>query len=551
MENKNDETINFENQSQQQTKFELNFKLKLKQRILLTILLTIGLGLYVIIANPILNFRFSTGLANLMIAFLLYAAIWLKDIRKIFTLITVFIIIQIGISIYSSPIFHADAYYNLIGEVTEKNYEDDMPKIDESRIPVVDEELARKLGDKVLGNDLGLGSQYEIGDYYFVSTEDDLVWVAPLEPQSFFKWFKNRDGAPGYVYVSATNPNDVRLVKDVDGKDIKLKYTNKSYLLSEIKRHAYINKNYLNAMTDFSFEIDDNGKPYWVITTYEPTIGFSGYDTKGVVIVDAQSGEVTNYDDLSKLPDWVERVQPTSIVKNQLIDWGAYKNGWLNTVFAQNEMIQPTEGHGYVYIEGEPYYYTGLTSIKSDESTVGFMLVNTKTKASTFYKINGATEYAAQKSAEGQVQQYNYKASFPILLNVNNTPTYFMTLKDEDGLIKQYAYVSVRNYNIVGVGSTRDKAEQNYREQLKANGELDVKVDEASLKTVTGKIERLTYLNGEYYLKLVDNKTLFMINEDVSKFLKLTKEGDDVELKYNETSDDYQQVSSFKNNTIE
>ncbi len=548
MNNDTEETINFENEKKQKPfKYSLNFK----HRILLTLLLTIFLFIFIFFSTPLLNPRFSAGLINLMIIFILYVAIWIKDIRKIGTIILIFAVIQFGISIYSSPIFHADAYYNLIGDVTEKDYVKDTPQIDETRVPVVDEELAQKLGDKVLGNDLGLGSQYDIGEYYFVSTADDIAWVAPLEPQSFFKWLQNRQGAPGYVYVSATNPNDVRLVKDIDGSAINLKYTNKSFIFNDIKRHAYLNKNMFKAMTDFSFEIDDEGRPYWVITTYDPTIGFQGYDTSGVIIVDAQTGEVTNYNDLTQVPEWAERIQPTALVKEQLTDWGAYKNGWLNTVFAQNEMIQPTKGHGYVYIDNESYYYTGLTSIKSDESTVGFMLINTRTKASTFYKINGATEAAAQKSAQGQVQQYNYKASFPILLNINNTPTYFMTLKDQDGLIKQYAYVSVKNYNIVGVGNSKASAATNYQEALKTNGELNTVIDEKTLKTANGKIERINYINGQYYIKLIDNKNLFVTNEDISPYLNLTAENDEVSFKYVESTADYQQISSFTNKTLE
>ncbi len=424
--------------------WERKFKLSIKMKILLTIIYFGLVLIYIVFGNPLLNMQFSTGIINISLFLLGLIAIWTIDIKLITKLFALVVFVIFAINIYSSPIINSEKYYNLLGEVQEKDYATEVPEIDDTKIPVVDQELAEKLGDKVLGDDIGLGSQFTVGEYYFVSTADDLAWVAPLEPQSFFKWLQNRAGAPGYVYVSATNPNDVKLVKNIDGEDIKLKYTNNSYLFSEIKRHAYLNKNMFRAMTDFSFEIDDNGRPYWVITTYEPTIGFSGYDTEGIIIVDAQSGETTYYDNINDLPDWVERVQPSNIVNQQVRSWGAYKNGWLNTIFAQNEMIQPTEGFGYVYIDNEPYYYTGLTSIKSDESTVGFMLINTRTKESIFYKINGATEEAAQKSAQGQVQQYDYVASFPILLNVYDTPTYFMTLKDQDGLIKQYAYVSVK-----------------------------------------------------------------------------------------------------------
>ncbi len=546
------EQYDFKDMKQEsKTLFNRDFKLPIKNKILLTFLFLIAVFIYVLLANPLLNMEFSSGIINVSIFLLGLIAIWTTDLKLIGKLFAFVVFVIIVINIYSSPIINADRYYNLIGDIQEKDYATEVPDIDDSKIPVVDQALAEKLGDKVLGDDIGLGSQYTVGEYYFVSTADDLVWVAPLEPQSFFKWLQNRDGAPGYVYVSATNPNDVKLVKDIDGEDLKIKYTNNSYLFSQIKRHAYINKNMFRAMSDFSFEIDDQGKPYWVITSYKPTIGFSGYDTEGVIIVDAQSGETTYYDNIKDIPDWVERVQPSNIVKEQVKSWGAYKNGWLNTIFAQNEMIQPTEGFGYVYIDNEPYYYTGLTSIKSDESTVGFMLVNTRTKASTFYKINGATELAAQKSAQGQVQQYEYTASFPILLNVYDTPTYFMTLKDQDGLIKQYAYVSVKNYNIVGVGNSKQAAEASYYDTLKANGAVNNDVDEASLTKVTGEVERINKVDNTYYLKLQDQETLYTIDGDRSDYLPLTIKGDEVQLQFNKTDDDFETIVNFKNNSLE
>lgn len=546
------ESVNFENQKNQASQLNFNkFKLNITQKIIITILYLLLVFIYVIFANPLLNLHFAAGIFNVSIFVLILGLIWHNNIQHIVGIGILITLVIFVIAILSSPIIRSNDYYNLLGDVQTKDYEKDKPEIDESMVPVVDQDLAEKLGDKVLGNDLGLGSQYTVGEYYFVKTADDLAWVAPLEPQSFFKWFQHRDGAPGYVYVSATNPNDVKLVKDIDGKDLKIKYTNNSYFFSRIKRHAYLNKNMTRAMTDFSFEIDDSGNPYWVITSYVPTIGFSGYDTEGVIVVDAQSGETKYYNDINKLPDWIERVQPKQIVQEQVNDWGAYKNGWLNTILAQNEMIQTTDGYGYVYIDNEPYYYSGLTSIKSDQSTVGFMLVNTRTKASTFYKINGATEDAAQKSAQGQVQQYEYTASFPILLNIQNTPTYFMTLKDQDGLIKQYAYVSVKNYNIVGVGNTRTSAENAYYQSLKDNGAIKASDNVKDQTKLTGEIERINKVDNSYYLKLKDNDLLFSLEDDISMYLPLTQVGDKVELEYTKSDSDYQIVSSFKNSTLE
>jgi hypothetical protein len=61
--------------------------------------------------------------------------------------------------------------------------------------------------------------------------------------------------------------------------------------------------------------------------------------------------------------------------------------------------------------------------------------------------VSGATEYAAMQSAKGKVQQYEYYATFPILVNLNGIATYFMTLKDAAGLVKMYCFVSVKDFS--------------------------------------------------------------------------------------------------------
>lgn len=74
-------------------------------------------------------------------------------------------------------------------------------------------------------------------------------------------------------------------------------------------------------------------------------------------------------------------------------------------------------------------------------------------------------------SAEGAVQQFEYEATFPILINLEGEPTYFMTLLDRQGLIKQYAFVNVRDYSIVGIGETKNQASSNYVSRIRdSNG---------------------------------------------------------------------------------
>jgi hypothetical protein len=252
--------------------------------------------------------------------------------------------------------------------------------------------------------------------------------------------------------VSATNESDVKLVQNIGGKDIKIKYQSEAFFGSQIERHLYFNGYTTVGLTDYTFEIDDEGKPFWVVTKYDKKIGFAGNDATGIVIVDAQTGAMTDYK-IADAPKWVDRVQPIDFIEEQLNDWGEYVHGYWN--FSNANKLQITEGLTLIYGENnKSYWYTGLTSVGKDESAVGFVLVDTRTKETTFYKQSGATEIAAQGSAEGKVQEKGYKSSLPIPYNINNIPTYVMTLKDDGGLVKMYAMVAISDYTIVGVGNS-------------------------------------------------------------------------------------------------
>lgn len=467
--------------------------------------------------------------------FLIIGLVWRfsKSIKLKFAVL-VLLLLPIAGQIYASPIFQAQGYRNLIGEVQEKDYSENVADVAVTQLPVVDQALAEKLGDKVLGTDLGLGSQFTIGEYYLIDYAGKLAWVAPLEPIDFFKWVQNIEGSPGYIIVSATDPNDVQLVQTLDNEPVKIKYSNGAFLLNNLKRHVYLSGFMQYGLTDYSFEIDDEGRPYWVVSEYKKDVAYFGGDNVSrIIIVDAQTGEVNAYAP-DEAPEWANRVYPRQMMYKQINDWGLYKNGFINTLFGRREMLQVTEGSSYMFIDGQNYFYTGLTSVGRDESTVGFMLVNTRTKEATFYKVSGATEVTAMRSAEGLVQDLGYRATFPILVNVQGKPTYFMTLKDNEGLVKRYAYVSVENYNNVGVGTSISEAQKDYVRQLSQDNQITTPTE--GLTTTTAVVERIetVIVDGESvtYLKVADNKTLFVVSPQTSSYAPLTKVGDTVELKY-------------------
>ncbi|MCY6369438.1 cell shape-determining protein [Clostridium ganghwense] len=474
-----------------------------------------------------------------------------KKSKTGFIIAGVLVLAIIAYGVINSSMFRADEYRNLIGNVEQKEFTNDIHTVDLTQLPIVDKKLAENLGDKKLGTYVGLGSQVTLGEFTKQNVNGQLYWVSPLLHSGFFKWMNNKEGTTGYIMVNATNTKDVKLVDKLNGKPLKIKYQPNAYFSTDLKRHVYMKAERTAGLTDFSFELDDTGKPYWVITKYINSIGFSGEKILGVIVVDAQSGEIKEYD-TNNIPSWVDRVAPDFVIRDRIDWWGELVHGFFN--FSKKDMLTSTKGMNMVYNNGECYYYTGITSVGSDEAIVGFILTNTKTMNSTFYKVSGSTEIAGMQSAEGKVQNLQYKATFPILINVENIPTYFMSLKDKKGLIKQYAMVSVEDYSIVGVGETIKDAKSNYVKTLKNKGNITLKFT-GEQKKLQGTIMRIGSFNIEgttYYNFIIKEKpdTIFTASAAISSQLPLTREGDNVSFSYNETESSSIDVLEFNNINI-
>jgi hypothetical protein len=450
----------------------------------------------------------------------------------------------------SLPLFRASAYQTLIGKVASgEKISNHIAPISIDEIRVVDEGLAHLLGEKVLGTQPALGSQVELGEFCIQKVNNDLYWVAPLLHSGFFKWMNNQEGTAGYVMVSATNERDVKLVQNIDGKSIRIKYQPQAYFQSNIQRLLYFSGYSTVGLTDFSFEIDDQGIPFWVVTKYEKRIGFSGNEATGVVLVNAQTGDIKEYS-IAATPKWVDRIQPINFIEEQLNDWGEYVHGYWN--FSNANKLQITEGLTLVYgDDNKSYWYTGLTSVGKEESAVGFVLVDTRTKEATFYKQGGATEYAAQSSAQGKVQEKGYEASLPIPYNINNIPTYVMTLKDKGGLVKMFAMVAISDYTIVGVGNTMREALTSFKNVYNMSGN---KINPSNvsnkkmLKTVVTRIQNdVKNGNSFYYFKVKDYPNIFVGSSQISSQLPVTMIGDTIQISFDIDTEEVIDVSTFEN----
>ena len=427
------------------------------------------------------------------------------------------------INIINSPLFSSKSYYERIN-VTNSNFNEDVQPVDFNNLPLLDKNSSIKLGDKVMGQMTDLVSQFEVSNNYTqINYNNDIIRVTPLEYAGLIKYFSNRNkGVAGYITVDSVT-GESNLIRLEEG----MKYMPSSFFFENLYRKLRISYPF-TIFGEVNFEIDDEGNPYWIAETLK----YSGVGLKkevtGVVILNPIDGTSKKYK-VEEIPTWVDHVYSANLIIEQLNSWGKYKNGFLNSIFGQKDVVRTTTGYNYLTMNNDVYLYTGITSVSSDGSNIGFVLVNMRTKETKFYDVAGAEETSAMASAEGQVQQMNYISTFPLLINLDSKPTYLMSLKDNAGLVKMYAFVDYTDYQKVVVTDVSEgivKAAQNYLGGSITSGEeISKKITVDSIKTAV--LDGTTY----YYLQS-DNeiyRVSLKVNQNILPFLAT---GDNIEIIY-------------------
>ncbi|WP_337368654.1 Tat pathway signal sequence [Senegalimassilia faecalis] len=460
-------------------------------------------------------------------------------------------------AVASLSIFPGNAakYANVL-QTQDADFAQDIQQVDYSEIPIIDRDSAALLGNRAMGNIPEYVSQFEIaGTYSQINYQGTPVRVSPLGYADLFKWLTNRaEGIPAYALVDMTT-QDAQIVKLGDRA---IFYSRSEPLARNIDR--YVQLKYPFYMFDEkSFEIDEDGQPWWICPVQTRTIGlFGGTTIERVVMVNATTGECTDLA-IDDVPQWVDRAYPAELLIQQYNWSGKYQDGWLNSWLGQKNVVQTTPGTdgnvGYNYIakDDDVWVYTGVTSATADNSIVGFVLVNQRTAESHYYPVAGATEESAMQSAEGAVQNLRYSATFPILINVSEQPTYFMALKDNAGTVKKFAMVDIQHYQNVATGDTVAETQKSYQAMLATSGALSTDAAEANMEEATGVIRSMTQAvmdgNSHFYVTLdgVDGIFDFAIPGQLG--IVGYKEGDTITFKYvkGDTTNSVQEIDTSKN----
>lgn len=520
--------------------------MKKKGKLMIALLVIIVAGIYYYVALPAFNIHSSETwffLMALAVIGLVYYSVRKKPgkgafktdkgFRGILTVLLALGVIYLVGTLLSSPIVNAKKYQKLM-KVEEGEFADDVEELSFDKIPILDRDTAAILGDRKMGSMVDMVSQFEADEIYSqINYKDNPVRVSPLRYASPIKWLTNhRAGIPAYIRINMATQS-TELVKLEEG----MKYTTSDYFNRNIYRHLrFAHPTYIYG--ELSFEIDEQGVPYWIAPVKKYNIGLFGGETVGkVVLCNAITGETKTYK-IDDVPQWVDRAYSADLLVQLFDYYGTLKHGFLNSVLSQKDCLETTDGYNYLALDDDVWMYTGVTSVNGDQSNVGFVLSNQRTMETKYYKVEGATEASAMSSAEGQVQNLKYKATFPLLLNISDEPTYFIALKDDAGLVKKYAMVNVQKYQIVAIGDSVSQCEENYLELLMSNGVKKEEEDTREVKTITGKVTKIAQavLEGtsHYYLMVEGSDDIFDLS--VVDFIDVVRceVGQEITMEYKE-----------------
>lgn len=522
---------------------------------------------------PAINFKaieFYIYIAAIAVSYIVFSTVFTKAIAKpeympyvkkqarIPGVIIAALVLVVAVGyLFSCQLFRAKDYSKII-TVTEANFAEgiDAQTYDTfTEVPRLDGDSANQIATRGLG-DLakhGLESQFKVSEENNnqINFDSKPTRVVPLEYDNIIKWVYNtKAGIPGYIKIDMSSmKQELVMLKDINMGNIR--YSTAEHFNYNLKRHLRFN--YPTYMFgDATFEINEGAAPYWVCPILDKTIGlFGGEDVKGIILVDAVTGECTEYslDEINKNADlfWIDRVYDSDLVVEQYNYYGKYRDGFFNSLLGQQGVVATTEGYNYIAQNGDVWMYTGVTSVTGDNSLTGFVLVNQRTKETTFYEVAGGTESSAQNTAQGLVKDLQYTATFPILLNIGGEPTYFMSLKDESNIVQQCALVNVRDYNRISANhkdldeclklylARLDSAEVTFDSE--GLDENDVpSTDKPALATATGSIAdiRTAVIGGEsyYYIKLDSNAAYFSIAAKDDNSVVILNKGDKVTVSY-------------------
>lgn len=484
--------------------------------------------------------------------FLMVAAMFASTKKEIAFLLCLVCLDAALIFVPSSSMLHAERYHALLGPEKIEPLEAKLPHLDIQNAPLVSYDMALVAAQRRLSELPGIGSVTQVELMRKQIVNGKLVWIGILEHKRFMAWWSSNT-TPGYVRVNANDVSDVELVTKVDGKPLALRYLYSGYFSDSLERHIRMNGHWTTGLGPPAYEVDDQGKPWIVVSTFDRTIGWAGEKTNGVLLVDIQSGAITEYS-RTNVPEWIDRVEVPGFIADQITDRLEYVHGWLNP--SKTDQLTVSGHLDLVYVDGKSRWLAGLTSTSREGGLVGFISVDTRTKEVHRHAISGVTENVAEHAVENVNPEKRYQATIALPFMVAGTPAYVMTLRDANGVARAYGIVAIGNVQHVATGDTLSAAIRSFQTRVGVNRTgTDAGEDKKATEAIAAKVNRISseVRNGNTsYTLVLDNQPgrLFLADANLSEQLVVTRQGDQVEVTAAVGQSPVVPLSMFLNQTL-
>lgn len=182
-----------------------------------------------------------------------------------------------------------------------------------------------------------------------------LVYLIPLHYTKSFLKHLRADYIPGYLIIDATTKNaKPQFIK------CKMYYSPTHYLNHNVYREMYFDAvNHSNSIShDFTFQIDENAKPYYVSTEYKKhwADDFANHSEYRTITVNAVTGKVSYYD-ASNQPKWLDMCITPEVAEKQLSDYAKYKETsyYAFQFFKEQGKKTSTSGNAIIGYHGKIY----------------------------------------------------------------------------------------------------------------------------------------------------------------------------------------------------
>ena len=454
----------------------------------------------------------------------------------------------IGIYFLTAFLFNAGEKF----EIAKMDEQVEIKAFDEKETPAsVPPQFARNKMKKAFSQ-VPNTSYYELGNLQIQKVNGEYVYIAPVEFSGFFKWLKG-DTTPGYFTLSATNSSaNTKFIK------AEMAYTPSSFFNKDIERHIRMQYPKNIFYGDVQLEIDDEGTPFYIRSFGEFISGRNGFDVKGIVVVDSNSGKTNSYP-LSKVPDFIEGAVSPEVVSLQNSYYGNYIHGYWNSVFGKSDVKLPSDEGTEANVSpifdenGVMYYFTDFTSPKEGvDSMLGYSLTNSRSGEATYYTGNLEDSYM---DSQGNLQiiekkfiEKKWHGEMPVLYNFYGEASWLTPVLDSNGFLQNYFIVSAANPEISVFGTTPNDALRQYKLALQRGGGSVDGSSKAVEKKISGTVLRVyKEKSGDYTVIsfLLNNRKNYIISSEKEPIAIYLKEGDQINATYLDTEEQFLPVKEL------